>query len=190
MNKKYLILPAVLLAATAAVTAVRMWPSPLKDLRAQNLCLGMLTEKTARLLDDHKGGKPAVDEDRSEGAGADPVFSTVCFVGRGTSEDTTPRIQYTLDVRPADAPNEPMKGATPLTDGRSGWVGPRQSEVQLPTACPKRMKTDAPYVTVTLKVAPGVVAAENWDEAALTAASRTVALEAVDNLTEQYDCAA
>ncbi|MFB6618316.1 hypothetical protein ACFCV9_29560 [Streptomyces sp. NPDC056367] len=50
------------------------------------------------------------------------------------------------------------------------------------------MKTDAEYVTVTLKVAPGVVVAEKWDDAALVAASRTVVLEAVDNLAKQYDC--
>lgn len=50
------------------------------------------------------------------------------------------------------------------------------------------MKADAEYVTVTLKVAPGVVVAENWDDAALVAASRTVVLEAVDNLAKQYDC--
>ncbi|MEV0410534.1 hypothetical protein AB0I68_06875 [Streptomyces sp. NPDC050448] len=51
------------------------------------------------------------------------------------------------------------------------------------------MKADAEYVTVTLKVAPGVVVAESWDDAALVAASRTVVLEAVDNLAEQYESA-
>ncbi|MGW0753983.1 hypothetical protein [Streptomyces sp. NPDC002587] len=35
-----------------------------------------------------------------------------------------------------------------------------------------------------------MVVAENWDDAALTAASRTMVLEAVDNLVKQYDCEA
>lgn len=52
MNKKYLVLPAVLLVAAAVVAAIQLWPSQMKELRAQNLCLGMLGEKTAGLLDD------------------------------------------------------------------------------------------------------------------------------------------
>ncbi|WP_345037160.1 hypothetical protein [Streptomyces sannanensis] len=45
MNRKRLVLPAVLVAAVVA--AVQLWPSTLKDLRARNLCLGMPTEGTA-----------------------------------------------------------------------------------------------------------------------------------------------
>lgn len=56
---------------------------PLKELRAQNLCLGMLTETTAGLLYDGKGGRLTVDEHESGKSGADPVFSTICFVNRG-----------------------------------------------------------------------------------------------------------
>ncbi|MFI6063049.1 hypothetical protein [Streptomyces sp. NPDC051286] len=52
------------------------------------------------------------------------------------------------------------------------------------------MGTGAPHVTVTLKVAPGVLVKENWDTAALISKSRTILLEGIDNLTEQYDCAA
>ncbi|MFD8979466.1 hypothetical protein [Streptomyces sp. NPDC059564] len=52
------------------------------------------------------------------------------------------------------------------------------------------MKADAEYVTVALEVAPGVVVARNWDDAALTTASRTVVVEAADNLAEQYACEA
>ncbi|MFF9506310.1 hypothetical protein ACF1BU_02735 [Streptomyces sp. NPDC014724] len=188
MNKKYLILPAVLVAAAAVVAVVQLWPSPLKDLRAKNLCLGMLAKETVGLLDDHEGGKLVVDEDKGEGA--DPVFSTVCFVGRETGKDTTPRTQYTLDVRPADTLDKPAKDAAPVGGGYSGWIGPRQSEVQLPAPCAKPMGTSAPHVTVTLKVAPGVLVKENWDTAALTSKSRTILLEALGNLTEQYDCVA
>ncbi|MER7462857.1 hypothetical protein [Streptomyces sp. NPDC097981] len=180
MDKRYLVLPAVLVAAAAVVAAVQLWPSTLKDLRAENLCLGMLTRETAGVLDDRKGGELVVDDDSG------PVFSAVCFVSRRI--EGADRLQYTLDARPADTLDAPMKGATQLTAGRSGWVGPRQSEVQLPAGCGKEMKTDARYVTVTLKVAPGVVVAENWNDAALIAASRTVVLEAVDNLAKQYDC--
>ncbi|MEU2835094.1 hypothetical protein ABZ667_41835 [Streptomyces lavendulae] len=190
MNKKYLALPAVLVVAAAVVAAIQLWPSTLKDLRAQNLCLGMLTEKTAGLLSDGKGGRLTVDEDKRERAGADPVFSTICFVNRDPEGDTADRLQYTLDARPTDALSDPVNGATRLANGRSGWVSPRQSEVQLPAGCPKKMKADAEHVTVTLKVAPGIVVAENWDDAALVAASRTVVLEAVDNLAKQYDCEA
>nr|WSW42393.1 hypothetical protein OG296_04200 [Streptomyces sp. NBC_01001]WSW63165.1 hypothetical protein OG513_33885 [Streptomyces sp. NBC_00998] len=190
MNKKYLVLPAVLVVAAAVLAAVQLWPSPLKDLRAQNLFLGMLTEKTAGLLSDGKGGRLTVDEDTSGGVEADPVFSTICFVNRAPEGDAADRLQYTVDARPANTLNDAVKDATRLADGHSGWVGPRQSEVQLPSGCPKKMKTDAEYVTVTLKVAPGIVVAENWDEAALVAASRTVILEAVDNLAKQYDCEA
>ncbi|MFE3737873.1 hypothetical protein [Streptomyces sp. NPDC059134] len=190
MNKKYLVLPAVLVVAAAVVAAVELWPSPLKELRAQNLCLGMLTEKTAGLLYDGQGGRLTVDEYESGERGADPVFSTICFVNRAPEGGAADRPQYTVDARPTNTLNAPVKGATRLPEGRSGWVGPRQSEVQLPAGCPQEMKADAEYVTVTLKVAPGVVVAENWDDAALARASRTVVLEAADNLAEQYDCGA
>lgn len=82
MKKKHLVLPAVIVVAAAVVAAIQLWPSTLKDLRAQNLCLGMLTEKTAGLLYDGKGGQLAVDEDQGGRSGADPVFSTICFVNR------------------------------------------------------------------------------------------------------------
>lgn len=188
MNNKYLVLPAGLVVAAAVVVAVQLWPSPLKDLRAQNLCLGMLTEKTAGLLHDGEGGRLTVDEHESGESGADPVFSTICFVNRDLEGGAADRLQYTVDARPANTLNAPVKGATRLADGRSGWVSSRQSEVQLPTGCPEKMKADAEYVTVTLKVAPSVVVARSWDDAALVTASRTVVLEAVDNLAEQYDC--
>ncbi|MDJ0382321.1 hypothetical protein [Streptomyces sp. G-G2] len=191
MKKKYLVLPAVLLIAAAALITIRVWPSTLKDMRAQNVCLGMLTKETAGLLYDGKGGELLVDEDKGTGSrAADPVFSTICFVGRATGKSaTTYRLQYTLDVRPTNTLNEPPKGATQIA-GASGWVGPRQSEVQLPASCPKKMKTDTEHVTLTLKIGPGVIVAENWNDAALTAASRTLVLEAVDNLARQYDCTA
>lgn len=189
MNRKYLVLPAVLVVAAVVVTVGQLWPSPLKDLRAKNLCLGMLTDETASLLYDRKGGKLVVDESRpSKDEQADPVFSTICFVGRETDKGGGTRGQYTLDVQPANTVNEPPKGASPFTDGGSGWVSPRQSEVQLPASCPKKMRTDAEYVTVVLKVAPGVVVAEDWNDAALIKASHTVVQEAVANLAEQYEC--
>ncbi|MFE7425702.1 hypothetical protein [Streptomyces sp. NPDC057545] len=193
MNRKYLVLPAVLVVAAVVVTVGRLWPSPLKDLRAKNLCLGMLTEETAGLLYDGEGGQLVVDEfrpgkgDKDEGA-ADPVFSTTCFVGRETGKGNNFRGQYSLDVQPTNTPNEPLKGAGPFTDGGSGWVSPRQSEVQLPASCPKKMRTTAEHVTVILKVAPGVVVAEDWDDAALIEASRPIVQEAVTNLAKQYEC--
>ncbi|MEU6016708.1 hypothetical protein ABZ826_22430 [Streptomyces sp. NPDC047515] len=52
------------------------------------------------------------------------------------------------------------------------------------------MRTDASHVTVVLKVTPGVVAAQNWNDNALTKASRAIILEAVDNLAKQYGCEA
>ncbi|MFE5486433.1 hypothetical protein [Streptomyces sp. NPDC056527] len=196
VKKKYLVLPAVLVVAAAVVAAIQLWPSPLTDLRARNLCLGMLTEKTAGLLQDGKGGEVEVDEDGSGDSGtgattsADPVFSTICFVGRKNPEGSGARLQYTLDARPAEELDEPAKGAVPVGDGRSGWVGPRQSEVRLPAGCATKMETNSPHVTVTLKVSPTVLVGRNWDDASLIKDSRTVILEAVDNLAEQYDCAA
>ncbi|MEW2138911.1 hypothetical protein AB0892_20330 [Streptomyces sp. NPDC005409] len=190
MNKKYMMLPAALVVATAVVATIQLWPSPLKDLRAQNLCLGMLTDKTAGRLYDGKGGRLTVDEHKSGASGADPIFSTICFVNRDPGGDAADRLQFTLDARPASTLNDPVKGATRLADGHSGWVSPRQSEVQLPVDCPKKMKADAEYVTITLKVAPGVVVAENWDDKALVEASRTVVLEATEHLARQYDCGA
>ncbi|MFI6063050.1 hypothetical protein [Streptomyces sp. NPDC051286] len=59
-----------------------------------------------------------MDEDK--GTGADPVFSTICFVERETSEGTTSRIQYTLDVRPTDTLNKPAEDAAPVGAGYSG----------------------------------------------------------------------
>ncbi|MEU3653742.1 hypothetical protein AB0E67_13095 [Streptomyces sp. NPDC032161] len=195
MNRKYLVLPAVLLVAAAVVAAIQLWPSPLKDLRAKNLCLGMLTEETAGLLYDRKGGKlvvdefqPGKDDKESKDKRTDPVFSTTCFVGRETDKGNNFRGQYSLDVRSTNTLNEALKGASPFTDGGSGWVSPRQSEVQLPASCPKKMRTTDEYVTIVLKVAPGVVVAEDWDDAALIEASRPIVQEAVANLTKQYEC--
>ena len=190
MNRKYLILPAVLVAAAAVVAAVQLWPSQLKDMRASNLCLGMLTEKTAGLLDDGKGGRLTVDEDTADGAASDPVFSTTCFVNRATEGDAAERLQYAVTVRPAHTLEEQTKDAVPVGNGNSGWIGPRQSEVRLPASCSAPMKTEARYVTVTLKVAPGVLVKEDWDPAALISKSRTILLEGIGNLTEQYDCEA
>ncbi|MDV5149713.1 hypothetical protein R1T08_37800 [Streptomyces sp. SBC-4] len=135
-------------------------------------------------------------DDRSPLAGlsirriADPVFSTICFVHRENAGADAPRLQYTLDARPSDTLRAPVKDATRIGEGLTGWVGPRQSEVQLPAACAKEMKTTAQHVTVTLKVSPGVLVGRNWDETSLIKDSRTVILEAVENLVEQYDCAA
>lgn len=193
MNRKYLILPAALVVAAAVVAAVQLWPSPLKDLRARNLCLGMLTKKTAGLLNDGNGGRLTVDEETADGSASkasDPVFSTICFVNRDPEGNAADRLQYTLDVRPTDTLNKPAKDATPVGGGQSGWIGPRQSEVQLPASCARPMGTSAPHVTVTLKIAPGVLVKENWDTAALISKSRTILLEGIDNLTEQYDCTA
>ncbi|MFJ9822846.1 hypothetical protein ACIRSU_00550 [Streptomyces sp. NPDC101160] len=190
MDRKYLVLPAVLVVAAAVVAAVQLWPGKLEDLRAQNLCLGMLTEQTAGGLDDRRGGELTVDEHEPEAAKGDPVFSTICFVGRKAAKDTAYRTQYTLDVRATDVLDAPAAGAVPPGSGRSGWVGPRQSEVQLPAGCAQKMRTDAPYVTVVLKVAPGVVVARNWNDESLTEASRKIVLEAVDNLSRQYGCEA
>lgn len=192
MNRKHLVLPLVLVVAAVCVAAVQLWPSRQKDLRASHLCLGMLTARTAGLLDDGKGGRLGVDEfdaGASAPKSSDPVFRTICFVNRDAGGDTSERTQYTLDVRPADA-DEPAKDATPVGGGLSGWIGPRQSEVRLPDSCAGPMRTDAPHVTVTLKVAPGVVAREDWDTAALVAKSRTIVLEGVHSLMEQYDCQA
>lgn len=51
------------------------------------------------------------------------------------------------------------KDAAPAGAGYSGWIGPRQSEVQLPASCARPMGASAPNVTLTLKVAPGVTEA-------------------------------
>lgn len=191
MNRKHLVLPLVLVVAAACVAAVQLWPSRMKDMRASRLCLGMLTERTAGLLYDGKGGGLTADEYNASRSGAkssDPVFRTICFVNRHDEKGTSDRTQYTLDVRPIEAPDDPAKDATPVGGGLSGWIGPRQSEVLLPDSCTGPMRTAAPHVRVTLKVAPGVVAREDWDTAALIAKSRTVIMEGVDSLTEQYDC--
>jgi hypothetical protein len=188
MKRKHLILPAVLVAAAAIVAAVQLWPSQLKDLRTSNLCLGMLTEKTAGLLDDGKGGRLTVDEDTADEAVSDPVFSTTCFVNRAPEGEAAERLQYAVAVRPASTLEEPAEDTVPVGSGHSGWIGQRQSEVQLPASCAAPMKTEARYVTVTLRVAPGVLVKEDWDTAALISKSRTILLEGISNLTEQYDC--
>ncbi|WP_030581343.1 hypothetical protein [Streptomyces anulatus] len=197
MNKKYLVLPAVLAVAAAVVATVNLWPTELKELRERNLCLGMLTERTAGLLQDGKGGAVVVDGLIPEGSGSvsrsvDPIFSTICFVNRENADDKSGmRLQYTLDVRPTETLNDPPKGATPIGDGLTGWVGQRRSEVQLPDRCAKEMRRpDAQYISVTLKVSPVAIVGRDWDYASLKKDSRTVILEAVENLTKQYDCAA
>ncbi|WP_406189689.1 hypothetical protein OH791_23815 [Streptomyces anulatus] len=197
MDKKYLVLPAVLVVAAAVVATVRLWPTELRTLREENLCLGMLTERTAGLLQDGKGGAVRVDESGPDGSGAgakasDPVFSTVCFVNRENADDKSGmRLQYTLDVRPTNALNDPPTGSTPVGGGLKGWVGQRQSEVRAPDGCAKEMgRPEAQYVTVTLKVSPVAIAGRDWDYASLKKDARTVIIEAVENLTKQYDCAA
>ncbi|TXS12958.1 MULTISPECIES: hypothetical protein [unclassified Streptomyces] len=197
MNKKYLVLPAVLVLAAAVVAAVQLWPTELKRLREQNLCLGMLTEQTAGLLQDGKGGEVLADEFVPNSSGstarpADPVFSTICSVNRRNTDDkNSKRLQYTLDVSSTDTPDDRPEGATAVGNGLTGWVGPRQSEVQLPDGCQKEMRRpDARYVTVTLKISPVAITGRDWDYPSLMKDSRTVILEAVENLTRQYDCAA
>ncbi|MFD9287700.1 hypothetical protein ACFWBV_05165 [Streptomyces sp. NPDC060030] len=196
MNKKYLALPAVLVLAAAVVAAVELRPTELRRLREQNLCLGMLTEQTAGLLQDGKGGDVVVDEFIPNSSGsaaepADPIFSTICSVNRKNADDEDGlRLQYTLDVRSTSTLNDRPKGGTPVGDGLTGWVGPRQSEVQLPGGCEKKMRRpDARYITVSLKVSPVAVTGRDWDYPSLTRDSRTVVLDAVENLTKQYDCA-
>ncbi|MFF3780112.1 hypothetical protein [Streptomyces sp. NPDC001933] len=197
MNKKYLVLPAVLVVAGAVVATLELWPTELKKLREQNLCLGMLTEQTAGLLQDGKGGAVQVDEFIPKSSGsktepADPVFSTTCFVNRETAGDkSSKRLQYALDVRSANALNDPPKDASRIGDGLTGWVGRRQSEVQLPDGCAKKMRRpDAQYISVTLKVSPVAIVGRDWNYESLMKDSRTVILEAVESLTEQYGCAA
>ncbi|MFD4003974.1 hypothetical protein [Streptomyces rubiginosohelvolus] len=197
MNKKYLVLPAVLVVAAAVVATVQLWPTELKKLREQNLCLGMLTEQTAGLIHDGKGGAVVVDESVPDSSGSatkasDPIFSTICFVNRENAEDkSSMRLQYTLDVRPTDTLNDRPKGATPVKGGLTGWVGQRQSEVQLPDGCAKEMKRpEARYITVTLKISQNTLVGQDWDHASLMKDSRTVIVEAVENLTKQYDCSA
>ncbi|MCX5112106.1 hypothetical protein OOK13_26875 [Streptomyces sp. NBC_00378] len=197
MNKKYLVLPAVLAVAAAVVATLELRPTELKKLREQNLCLGMLTEQTAGLLQDGKGGAVQVDEfipksSGSETEPADPVFSTICFVNRENAEDKgSKRLQYTLDVRSTNTLNDPPKDANHIGDGLTGWVGQRQSEVQLPDGCAKKMRRpDAGYISVTLKVSPVAIVGRDWNYASLMKDQRTVILEAVENLTKQYDCAA
>ncbi|EFE75042.1 hypothetical protein K7395_22415 [Streptomyces filamentosus] len=196
MNKKYLVLPAALAAAAAVVAAVSLWPTELKKLREQNLCLGMLTEQTAGLIQDGKGGAVVVEESIPDSSGsatkaADPIFSTICFVSRKNADDkSSARLQYTLDVRPTDTLNDRPKGATPVKGGLTGWVDRRQSEIQLPDSCAKEMKRpDARYITVTLKISPVTLVGRDWDYTSLMKDSRTVILEAGENLTKQYDCA-
>ncbi|WP_326697357.1 hypothetical protein OG909_08470 [Streptomyces sp. NBC_01754] len=197
MDKKYLVLPAVLVLAAAVVTTLSLWPTELKKLREKNLCLGMLTERTAGLLQDGEGGAVLVEEFVPDNSGsatepADPIFSTVCFVHRKSTEDKSgSRLQYTLDVRSTDTLNDPPEDAVHIKDGPTGWVGRRQSEVRLPDGCAKKMKRpDAQYISVTLKVSPVAVAGRDWNYASLTNDSLTMILEAAENLTKQYDCAA
>ncbi|MFF9248956.1 hypothetical protein [Streptomyces globisporus] len=197
MNKKHLVLPAVLVVAAGVVATVQLWPTELKKLREQNLCLGMLTEQTAGLIHDGKGGAVVVDESIPDSSGSatkasDPIFSTICFVNRKNAEDkSSMRLQYTLDVRPTDTLNDRPKGATPVKGGLTGWVGQRQSEVQLPDGCAKEMKRpEARYITITLKISQNTLVGQDWDYASLMKDSRTVIVEAVENLTKQYDCSA
>ncbi|WP_405635055.1 hypothetical protein OG543_08125 [Streptomyces sp. NBC_01178] len=197
MNKKHLVLPGVLAVAAAVVAAVNLWPTELEKLREQNLCLGMLTERTAGLLQDGKGGAVMVEEFVPKGSGsetgpADPVFATTCFVNRGNADDkSSMRLQYTLDVTSTNTLDDPPKDAAPLGDGLRGWVGPRQSEAQLPDGCAKEMRRpDARYIAVTLKISPVAISGQDWNYASLMNDSRTVITEAVENLTKQYDCAA
>ncbi|MFH9670595.1 hypothetical protein ACH4LQ_35925 [Streptomyces globisporus] len=197
MNKKHLVLPAVLVVAAGVVATVQLWPTELKKLREQNLCLGMLTEQTAGLIHDGKGGAVVVDESIPDSSGSatkasDPIFSTICFVNRKNAEDkSSMRLQYTLDVRPTDTLNDRPKGATPVKGGLTGWVGQRQSEVQLPDGCAKEMKRpEARYITVTLKISQNTLVGQDWDYASMMKDSRTVIVEAVENLTKQYDCSA
>ncbi|MFD5642625.1 hypothetical protein ACFWIP_12810, partial [Streptomyces anulatus] len=70
MNKKYLVLPAVLVVAAAVVATVRLWPTELRTLREENLCLGMLTERTAGLLQDGEGGAGPVGASGPGGSGS------------------------------------------------------------------------------------------------------------------------
>ncbi|MFI5980586.1 hypothetical protein ACIBEA_06895 [Streptomyces sp. NPDC051555] len=103
MNKKYLVLPTVLVVVAAVVAAIQLWPSPLKDLLAQNFCLGMLTENTTGLSSDGTSGRVTVDEHKTGKSGVDPAFSTIRFVNRDPEGDAAERPQYTHDTRASGA---------------------------------------------------------------------------------------
>ncbi|WSF15533.1 hypothetical protein OG566_06230 [Streptomyces sp. NBC_01353] len=183
----------MLVVAAAVVTAINLWPTELKKLREQNLCLGMLTEKTAALLEDGKGGAVLVRENSSgsEAREADPIFFTTCSVNRANPGGDTMRVQYSLDVDYSNTLSDPPEGSAHIGEGLTGWVGQRESEVQLPDGCAKKMRRpDARYITVSLTVSPVAIVGRDWNYASLMKDSRTILVEAAENLTKQYDCAA
>ncbi|MER5844492.1 hypothetical protein ABT099_30235 [Streptomyces prasinus] len=192
MDRKRLVLPAVLTAAAAVVAALTLWPDPKDDLRGQNLCWGSLTEKTAGLLNDGEAGRTS-DDVMDAGSGKpvedDRVFGTVCTVIRKDPGGETYREQYALTAAAGDATTDAPKGATPLGDGHEGWLTLRSAVLRLSDGCVSAMRSDSRYGELTLSVAPRVTVHERWDAESVIPRSRTVLLESAANLAKQYDCA-
>ncbi|WP_267241706.1 hypothetical protein [Streptomyces sp. PR69] len=191
MDKKYLVLPCVLVVAAAVMATITLWPNEKKELREKNLCVGALTKETAGLLSDGKGGRLIVEEDPPVKSVSEPVF-TSCDVYRANSDGETMRLQYTIGFGQSPEPMEaPSSDAASIGGGRTGWVTVRHGGIQLPESCSEPMgaAVGSRFVNVSLQVFPAVNVHEDWSEKSVIPKIRAILTESADNLAQQYDCA-
>ncbi|MFE1404647.1 hypothetical protein ACFW5D_13490 [Streptomyces sp. NPDC058770] len=148
-KKKWLLLSAVLIVAAAVTLALTLGPGDEDERPAQSLCFGSLSEATAALIDDGKGGTVSTDEQEKKGQG-DLAVLKMCFVMRDNASSDTKRGVYSLIVEDTRSVPGARKDSVPLGGGIDGWALPDTAVPQLPTGCARRMGSTAPHITVTL----------------------------------------
>ncbi|MFF9347742.1 hypothetical protein [Streptomyces sp. NPDC014734] len=176
-------LPTVVAAATLTLV---LWPGD-DERPTRSLCFGTLSETTAELIDDGKGGEISSQEWERKGKGDLTVMKT-CVLSRGNPDSTTKRGVYSLIIEDTRIDGGQAKGAVPLGNGMTGWATATEAVARLPAACARSMGSTAPYITVTLSKSSGVEkhGAEDQDRAVRDSA--TVVRESAANLARAESC--
>ncbi|MFE2285092.1 hypothetical protein ACFXDJ_13065 [Streptomyces sp. NPDC059443] len=150
MNRKHLVLLAGALITYGAIVALTMWSGGDEPKPPRSLCFGTLDERTAALIDDGQGGRVDMDEFERKGQG-DYAFFRSCIARRAGADGNATRTVYSLIMEDSKGGAGLPKGAVLLGGGGLiGWALPDRAEAQLPTGCPSRLGSTAPYITVTL----------------------------------------
>lgn len=190
MNKKHLVLPTVLVVCGAAA-ALTLWSGGDEPEPPRSLCFGTLDERTAGLVGDGKGGRVDIEEFERKGKG-DHAFFRSCLAQRTDADSGTWGV-YSLITEDTKAPPGPPKGAETVVGGPLPvWASPTEAVAQLPAACPRRLGSTAPYVTVTLKVSTQVARelekAGAADRQAAQRDAAAVVRASAENLASSHGC--
>ncbi|WP_335938811.1 hypothetical protein [Streptomyces sp. PTD5-9] len=187
MNKKWLLLPAALIAVAAVSLALALWLQDEEGRPARSLCFGSLSEATAELIDDGKGGEVSAYEKDKKGEGDLAVFK-MCLVSRANPGGGTTRGIYSLIIEDTRSVAGARKGSVPLGGGATGWATATEAVAQLPAGCARRMGSTAPYITVTLSAPSQAGKHGTVDRDTAVRNSVAVVRESAANLARAQGC--